>query len=132
MGSRKGGEDEWAMARMNNHISKRTAEKERAVTQIRRALDAIGNEDRQPDDWEKVSLAGAIDNVFRGLYALAEVEAYLAMTPPKRRSPHRRAALPEPALAECDLDVFKHALAQAEAEDVKEYPVFGPWLTSLR
>jgi hypothetical protein len=61
------GEDEWAMARMNNHISKRTAEKERAVTQIRRALDAIGNEDRQPDDWEKVSLAGAIDNVFRGL-----------------------------------------------------------------
>src|SRR5262245_55143285 len=114
---------------MNNHISERTAEKERAVTHIRRALDAIGQEDRQPDDWEKVSLAGAIDNVFRGLYTLAEVEAYVAMTPPTKRSPHR-IGLSEPALAACDLELFKRALAQAEAEDVRVYPVFGSWLPS--
>src|SRR5262245_31850233 len=113
---------------MNNRISERAAEKERAVTQIRRALDTIGREDRQPDGWGKVALAGAIDNVFRGLYTLAEVEAYVAMTPPTERSPHRM-ALSEPALAECDLRLFKQALAKAEAEEVREYPVFGPWLT---
>lgn len=103
------------------------AEKQLAVETVEDALDALDQDDREPDAWERDCLAMAINCIFRGLYGLAETEANLAMTPPNQRG--RPSPLPDENL-DFTKRLLRDALVQAKAEPVRLYPCFGPIVVS--
>ena len=107
------------------HDAERTAEKTQAVADIEGSIAAIEKENRQPDRWERVFLVQAISMLFRGAYGLARTDAALAVTAPSGRSltPY----LPtDPLYDRINIPMLRHALREAEAEPVRDYPHFGP------
>lgn len=103
----------------------RIEEKRRATARIADAISSIENQNRQPDQWERVFLAQAVAALFNGAYRLAEVDAALSMTPTDHRSPFPN--LPtDPIFDRCDIALLRTALRQAESEKVRRFPAFGP------
>ena len=103
----------------------RTADRDRSIEAIAKVLDTVEAQNRQLDDWEKMSVASALNNVFRGAYLLAFTEAHLAMEP--IHQPAELQVRLEPQIAELDLDGLRRVLAEAQAEPVREFPLFGTW-----
>ena len=68
------------------HLREREAEKQDAVTAVEEALAHIEQQDREPDQWERVFIAEAIGAIFRGSYGLACTDVAFGMTPPDGRS----------------------------------------------
>jgi hypothetical protein len=54
------------------HLREREAEKEEAVTAVEEALARIEQQEREPDQWERVFIAEAIGAIFRGSYFPAQ------------------------------------------------------------
>jgi hypothetical protein len=106
-------------------LVERAEEKRRATARIAVAISAIEAGGRQPDLWERVFLAQAIAALFAGAYRLAEVDAALSLTPKEERSPFPN-LLTDPIFDRCDIAVLRTALRQAESEDVRRFPTFGP------
>jgi hypothetical protein len=103
----------------------RAAEKAQAVVDIEESISTIEKEGRQPDRWERVFIVQAISMLFRGAYGLARTDAALAVTPPSGRSltPY----LPtDPMYDAFNIAMLRHALREAEAEPVRDFPHFGP------
>jgi len=104
------------------HRAERKQEKDRAVEAIEQALSAIeAAAPREPDEWERTLLVQAVGCAFRGAYRLATVDAQLALTPPKERSP---AFQHDSSLDKFDVALLRKGLR--EAEPIKDYPEFGP------
>jgi hypothetical protein len=107
------------------HLREREAQKQGAVAAVEEALARIEQQEREPDQWERVFIAEAIGAVFRGNYGLACTDVALAMTPPSGRSPVPM--LPEdPLYNRCNIALLRDALREAKAEPVRPYPHFGP------
>src|SRR5215831_810520 len=107
--------------------NERRAEKEHAEAAILRTIEAIEREGRQPDDWEKINLIHALDDLFRGLYRLARTDAELARTPKSHRSP-----VPiriDTEMDQVDLTRIRAVLDDAKLESVRP-PFFGKWTGS--
>jgi hypothetical protein len=103
----------------------RMEEKRRATARIADAISTIENQDRQPDQWERVFLAQAIAALFTGAYRLAEVDAALSLTPTHQRSPFPN--LPTDSIFDrCDIVLLRTAFRQAESQEVSRFPAFGP------
>ena len=109
---------------MSDDLTQRQAERDEAVAAISDAVDQIETARREPDLWERVFLAEAINATFRGLYHLAAVGADKAMTPASGRSSTAR--LPTDPFQSFDLAVLRQALAQVSAEPVQRFGHFGP------
>jgi hypothetical protein len=107
------------------HLRERKAEKQDAVTAVEEALARIEQQEREPDQWERVFIAEAIGAIFRGSYGLACTDVTVGMTPPDRRS-----AVPmlprDPVYNRCNIALLRDALREAKAERVRPYPHFGP------
>ena len=103
----------------------REAEKASAVEAIESALLNIEIEHREPDFWERESLAHAIGALFRGVYRLAETSGARAMVPMIERSSEIAPSFDLP-LERCDLALLKNAFHSARAEPVRPYPQLGP------
>jgi hypothetical protein len=107
------------------HLREREAEKEDAVTAVEEALAIIEEQQREPDQWERVFMVEAIGAIFRGAYGAARTEIAVGMTPPSGRSPVPM--LPkDPLFDRCNIALLNHALREAEAEPVRRFPHFGP------
>ena len=85
-------------------------------------LDKIDWERREPDPWERAHLVTAISLLFRGAYSLAALQAMNAATAPERRSPEAQLSDVSPY----GLEVLRQALAEANAEPLREWPHLGP------
>ena len=109
-------------------LEQRTADRDRAIEAIAKILDTVEAQSRQLDDWEKMSVASALNSVVRGAYLLALTEANLAMKP--IHQPAELKVRLEPQIAELDLDGLRRVLADAQAEPVREFPAFGTWYGS--
>ena len=103
----------------------REAEKASAVEVIESALLNLEIEHREPDFWERESLAYAIGALFRGVYRLAETSGARAMVPMIERS-SELAPTSDLPLDRCDLALLKNAFYSACAEPVRPYPQLGP------
>jgi hypothetical protein len=106
------------------HLREREAEKQDAVTTVEEALAHIEQQEREPDQWERVFIAEAIGAIFRGSYGLACTDVAVGMTPPDGRS-----AVPmlprDPLYNRCNIALLRDALREAKAEPVRPYPHFG-------
>jgi hypothetical protein len=111
--------------REQRHLQERERERQNAVAAISEAIDAIEQQQREPDQWERVYLMHALSSLSRGIYLLARTEADLALTPTDERS--RMAKLPaDPILDECDIVRLRDTLRAIAAEPVRPYQHFGP------
>jgi hypothetical protein len=107
------------------HLREREAEKQDAVTAVEEPLARIEQQEREPDQWERVFIAEAIGAVFRGSYGLARTDVAVAMTPPSGRSPVPM--LPQdPLYNRCNIALLRDALQEAKAEPVRQFPNHGP------
>ena len=112
------------MASSDCHMQERETEKAKALADIATALHSIGDEQRDPDRWERVCLVRAFAAAFSGCYSLAAAEAQLALTLPSERSP--TASLPnDPIFNQCDLSPLMRVLPAARAEPARRFPHFG-------
>ena len=113
--------------REQRHLQERERERRNAVAAIDEAFDAIEQQQREPDQWERVYLVHALSSLSRGIYLLARTEADLALTPPDERSPTPE--LPaDPILNECDVARLRDVLRAIAAEPVRPYQHFGPMI----
>jgi hypothetical protein len=113
------------MDQQDAHMQRREEEKSVALADIANALEAITQEHRRADTWERVYLAHALAAVFSGCYRLASTEARLAQTPPDQQSP--TPGLPnDPVFNQFDLPLLWKAWNEAKAEPVRQFPHLGP------
>ena len=105
----------------------REEEKASAVETIETALLSIEMEHREPDPWERESLAYAIGALFRGVYRLAESSGARAMAPFIERS-SELGPCPDIPVDQCDLALLKAAFNSARAEPLRPYPQLGPMI----
>jgi hypothetical protein len=111
--------------REQRYLQERERERQNAVAAINEAIDSIEQQQREPDQWERLYLVHALSSLSRGIYRLARTEADLALTPPAERSPMSK--LPtDPILDECDIARLRDALRAIAAEPVRAYQHFGP------
>jgi hypothetical protein len=96
-------------------------EQTQAASDIERALAEIEAQGRQPDGWERASLAHAIDLLWRGGYTFASVLADLAMTPAAARSARQNVSS-DPLYDRCGLHTLKAAFEDARAQPLRAYP----------
>jgi hypothetical protein len=107
------------------HLREREAEKEEAVMAVEEALARIEQQEREPDQWERVFIAEAIGAIFRGSYGLGCTDVAVGMTPPSGRSPVPM--LPQdPLYNRCNITLLRDALQEAKAEPVRPFPHHGP------
>ena len=107
------------------HLRERETEKQDAITTVEEALARIEQQEREPDQWERVFIVEAIGAIFRGAYGLACTDVAVSMTPPSGRSPVPM--LPQdPLYDRCNIALLREALGEARAEAVRLYPHFGP------
>ncbi len=106
------------------HLRARETEKQDAIAAIETALAEIGEQRREPDQWERVFLSEAIGATFRGCYRLACTDVSMAMTPTNERA---KAVLPQdPFYDRCTIALLRDALRETKAEPVRPFPHFGP------
>ena len=114
------------MERSEQDLTRRTKERDRAIAAIEGALERLGQQGRQLDDWERVHLVDALVKLFAGLYRGAAFDARLAETPPNERS--IKPLLPkDPIYKRFDLDSLRKVLDHGRGELVLPHPVFGGW-----
>lgn len=69
------------------YAARRTAEKQSATDQIEQVLATLTASGREPDSWERDSIAFALRACFSGFYQVALSSCEIAMTPPDHRAP---------------------------------------------
>ena len=107
------------------HMQMRTAERQAAAIFIRDAITSTAKDHQEPDHWERVHIARALNSFFRGAYGLAMTEADLSLTPKAQRSPQAR--LPtDPFYERCTAAFLRKNLWELCSEPVRAFPHFGP------
>ena len=106
-------------------LAEKTAEKARAVEDIRSALSLVKGNGRAPDSWEQECSVEAIGALFRGLYSLALVNAQIALTPSDQRC---MVGIAQDRVTQYDVPLLSRAFAIAAAEPVRQSGHFGPIL----
>ena len=101
-------------------------DKSRAVSDIEYALSAVEAEGPEPDPWEQECLAEAIGTLFRGAYALASVNAKMALTRPEQRSPDARLRDDR----SYDLSALRGGFAAAKTEPARQFAHLGPFVVT--
>ena len=97
-------------------------EKAHAIEDIAAALDLIASEQREPNRWERLHLAQAINDIVDGRYPVASVVAQKAMTPRGERSDEGVPPMAE--LVEFTLDHLQDLLRRAMVAETLRYPRF--------
>ena len=97
-------------------------QKAHAIEDIEAAFDLIASEQREPNRWERVHLAQAINDVVDGRYPLAGVVAYKATTPRTERSEEGLPSMDE--LVDFTLDQLRDLLMQGKAAETRQHSRF--------
>ncbi len=88
---------------------------------LRKFLDIIADEGREPDTWEQQALNEALNALNRGWLFLAFACIRNAITPPDNRSPHYPISAEAVAeVADLDLEYFRRCLSALCARGTKE------------
>jgi hypothetical protein len=99
----------------------RAQDRAQAMSDVGAAIAAIEAHGRQPDPWERASLAWAIDLLWRGEYVFPSVLADLAMTPAAKRSPRQNISS-DPVYERWGLHTLKAAFQDACAQPLRQHP----------
>jgi hypothetical protein len=102
------------------HQMPATARKLDCEAAIERALAFIKAAEREPDDWERFQLCGALSGVMSGMYGYARTCAALALTPPSERSPEGAHRYRE-ELDQADLQHLTRALKYVRGMPAKKF-----------
>jgi hypothetical protein len=110
-----------------DHPRERQADKNNALQIVENALAIIEKENRDPDAWERQSLARAINAIYRGAYNLAAAEARFALVPSEEREPGWQASADVP-IDLFNAGVLRQAMVKVKGEPIRHSPHFGPVL----
>ena len=111
------------MTAREDHLAAREQEKEVAVAAILEAFSDIARRGPEPDAWERTFLVQAINWLFRGGYALAVIDARVALMPLGSRAADVEH---DPSFDRFDTSILRKALVEAVSRPVEPFPIFGP------